>query len=97
MEIEENIVSLDDLMENKEKLTFQYSQKLEELSEVKDKLIKDLEINKKDFISKNKKKFIKLFSCYEKIEKIFEKNKKKNYKQKINSRTESTKIDSDSN
>ena len=60
MEIEENIVSLDDLMENKEKLTFQYSQELKELYEIKDNLLKELEIKKKDIVCRNIKKYVKL-------------------------------------
>ena len=97
MEIEENIVSLDDLMENKEKLTFQYSQELKELYEIKDNLFKELEIKKKDIVPRNIKKYVKLLFNNNDVEQKLKKNRNDNSLRISNSKSLSTKLDSDSN
>ena len=97
MEIEENIVSLDDLMENKEKLTFQYSQELKELYEIKDNLFKELEIKKKDIVPRNIKKYVKLLFNNNNVEQKLKKNRNDNNLRISNSKSLSTKLDSDSN
>jgi len=97
MEIEENIVSLDDLMENKEKLTFQYSQELKELYEIKDNLFKELEIKKKDIVPRNIKKYVKLLFNNNNVEQKLKKNRNDNSLRISNSKSLSTKLDSDSN
>jgi uncharacterized protein YifE (UPF0438 family) len=97
MEIEENIVSLDDLMENKEKLTFQYSQELKELYEIKDNLLKELEIKKKDIVCRNIKKYVKLLFNNNNVEQKLKKNRNDNSIRVSNSKSLSTKLDSDSN
>lgn len=97
MEIEENIVSLDDLMENKEKLTFQYSQELKELYEIKDNLFKELEIKKKDIVPRNTKKYVKLLFNNNNVEQKLKKNRNDNSLRISNSKSLSTKLDSDSN
>lgn len=97
MEIEENIVSLDDLMENKEKLTFQYSQELKELYEIKDNLFKELEIKKKDIVPRNIKKYVKLLFNNNNVEQKLKKNRNDNSIRVSNSKSLSTKLDSDSN
>ena len=93
MEIEENIVSLDDLMENKEKLTFQYSQELKELYEIKDNLFKELEIKKKDIVPRNIKKYVKLLFNNNNIEQKLKKNRNDNSLRISNSKSLSTKLD----
>ena len=97
MEIEENIVSLDDLMENKEKLTFQYSQELKELYEIKDNLFKELEIKKKDIVPRNIKQYVKLLFNNNNVEQKLKKNRNDNSLRISNSKSLSTKLDSDSN
>ena len=97
MEIEENIVSLDDLMENKERLTCQYSQELKELYEIKDNLFKELEIKKKDIVPRNIKKYVKLLFNNNNVEQKLKKNRNDNSLRISNSKSLSTKLDSDSN
>lgn len=97
MEIEENIVSLDDLMDDKEKLTFQYSQELKELYEIKDNLFKELEIKKKDIVPRNIKKYVKLLFNNNNVEQKLKKNRNDNSLRISNSKSLSTKLDSDSN
>ena len=93
MEIEENIVSLDDLMENKEKLTFQYSQELKELYEIKDNLFKELEIKKKDIVPRNIKKYVKLLFNNNNVEQKLKKNRNDNSLRISNSKSLSTKLE----
>ena len=58
MEVEEKIVSLEDLMGNFEKNNFEYSLKLSELSDLKDQQMDDLLIKKNENVNKIKKKIL---------------------------------------
>jgi hypothetical protein len=77
MEVEEKIVSLEDLMGNFEKNNFEYSLKLSELSDLKDKKMDDLLKKKKENGNKIKKKYIKYIFSEDNIGNILKEGKKK--------------------
>jgi len=96
MEVEEKIVSLEDLMGNFEKNNFEYSLKLSELSDLKDQQMDDLLIKKNENVNKIKKKYIKYIFSEDNIGNILKEGKKnkKKYNKKPTTISISTKLDS---
>ena len=97
--VEEKIVSLEDLMGNFEKNNYEYSLKLSELSDLKEKQMKDLFLKKNGNVKKIQKKYIKYIFSEVDIGKILKEEKKnKNNKKKCHknptSISISTKLDS---